>query len=194
MEEYSKRLIELMDDLDYDSIEEVVNLLLGARKDRKTIFICGNGGSATTALHFANDLNSISSLMFKYFKVIALTGNISAITSIANDCNYDDIFTYQLDNLAEIGDILIGISASGDSNNVFEAIRIARQKEMITVSFTGFNKSNDIKRMSSYNIHANAEERECGLSEDIHMILCHMITDHIREVDKKEKNKCQVEN
>ncbi len=162
-----------------DQIDRLMEILLEARKNRKTIFIMGNGGSGSTASHFACDLakNTIAPDNLR-FKVIALTDNVPQILAWANDTEYQNIFIEQLKNLLEKGDVVIGISVSGNSKNVIKALEYANENGAITIGLTGFD-GGKIKNIAKETIIVPSYNMQC--CEDIHLMLQHIITSTIRE-------------
>ncbi len=154
--------------------------LIKARENKNTIFIMGNGGSASTASHFAGDLSKGTLVEgFLRFKAIALTDNIPNMLAWANDEGYEHIFVEQLRNLMEPGDIVIGISGSGNSENVIRAIEYANEHNAVTVGFSGFSESNKLMNAAKINIHVPSAYMQ--RVEDIHLLLQHLLTSLIRE-------------
>ena len=173
---YLSYLNELGKKLDASAINDVVDCFVTARKDGRTIFFAGNGGSAATASHFAQDLAEVGrKANVKSFKTISLTDNVSFLTAVGNDYGYEKIFSIQLSELFSKGDVLVVISASGNSHNVIEAVKFAKEKGGITIGLVGFDGGKLLK-MCDYVIHVKANKGEYGPVEDIHMILDHMIT------------------
>src|SRR5512136_2335959 len=122
LDEVERTLEKMEKDLPFKA-EELVSALIKARDSGKRIYICGNGGSASTASHMASDLNKGSNRKdAPRFRAVALTDNIPAMLAWANDASYDDIFVEQLRNHLEKGDVVIGISGSGNSPNVLKAL------------------------------------------------------------------------
>ena len=170
---YKDKLQETIDYLNVDNIDACIDLLMKAYNDENTIFICGNGGSAATASHFACDLNKgVSYGLEKRFKIIPLTDSLSSITAYTNDLSYDIIFVEQLKNFFKKGDVLIGISGSGNSKNVLNAIEYVNNNDGITIGWTGYD-GGKLKELTQYSIDANVNDMQ--ISEDIHMILVHII-------------------
>jgi len=160
-------------------IDRMLEILLEARKNGKTIFIMGNGGSGSTASHFVCDLakNTISRGNLR-FKVVALTDNTPQILAWANDAGYENIFIEQLKNLMGEGDIVIGISCSGRSRNVLKALKYANEKGGITIGLTGFD-GGEIKEIAKETIIVPSNSMQC--CEDIHLMLEHVLTSMLRE-------------
>ena len=137
--EYCDTLKTTIDATPKEDINQVLNILLQAYEQRQQVFVMGNGGSAATASHLACDFNEgISEGKTKRFRVIALTDNIPSITAIANDMGYEMIFVQQLSSLMEPGDYVIGISGSGNSENVIRAIDYGNEHGAITVGSVSY--------------------------------------------------------
>ena len=162
-----------------DKIKKFTELLLDAYEDERQIFILGNGGSASTASHFACDLSKGTIKgNGKRFKVISLTDNVALMTAWANDSSYDDVFKEQLENLLRPGDVVIGISASGNSRNVLNAIGYARSMDCVTLGFAGFG-GGELARIVDECIVV--ESHRYGPVEDIHLMLEHIVSYCIAE-------------
>jgi D-sedoheptulose 7-phosphate isomerase len=184
VENYLASLQQTMNELPKENIVNVIELLESARLDGKQIFIMGNGGSASTATHFVCDLaKNTRREGVPHYKAIGLTDNMAIFSAYANDEGYENVFSQQLDNLVMPGDIVIGISASGNSMNVLNAIALAKSRNAITVGFTGFN-GGQLLPMVDINIHVNSTIIEHV--EDIHLMLEHMIVKAIKEQDYPE--------
>lgn len=172
IESYFSNLVEVIRNVDSKEIEKFINLLLEARDEGRRIFIFGNGGSATTASHFAADLNKGASFHREVrFKVIPLTDNLATILAYANDVSYEDIFVEQMKNFFEEGDLVIGISGSGNSANVLKTIDYANDSGGITFGITGYD-GGELRKRSKYSFNVNFNDMQ--ISEDLHMILCHV--------------------
>ena len=161
-------------------LHAVLKLLEQAYQNGHRIFIMGNGGSAATASHFALDLakNTIMPGVPR-LKAISLTDHVPLITAWSNDTAYEHIFAEQLANLIEPGDVAIGISASGNSLNVINALQLAKTSAAYTIGILGA-RGGKIKDMVDAYILAPGQNIE--QEEDAHMILAHVITRHMREV------------
>ena len=172
---YFGRLKNTLDNMDRDEIETFIQLLNTAREQGNNIFIMGNGGSAATASHFVCDFNKGASYMHddkKRFKFICLNDNVATMMAYSNDVSYEDIFVEPMKNFFNKGDVVIGISGSGNSKNVVKAIEYANQNGGTTVGLTGYSGGR-LKQICKYSINANIDDMQ--ISEDIHMILCHLI-------------------
>ena len=138
----------------------------------------GNGGSASTASHFVNGLSQGATVEGKMrFRAIGLTDNIPNILAYANDLGYENIFVEQLINLLHEGDIVIGISGSGNSKNVIKAIEYANKHRAITIGLTGYD-GGELKKIVDYSIHVPCNFME--IVEDIHLAISHLIASHFR--------------
>jgi D-sedoheptulose 7-phosphate isomerase len=150
-----------------------VETLLQTRDNENTIFIFGNGGSAATASHVTGDfLKGISFELDKRFRVMCLSDNISGLTAISNDLGYDEIFLEQLKVFMKKGDLVIGISGSGNSANVIKAMEYAGKNGAKTVAMCGF-KGGRIRELADLVIHIPISDME--ITEDIHVILFHAV-------------------
>lgn len=162
-----------IDKLDRTEIERLINELLKAREEDRQIFIMGNGGSAATASHFCCDINKgLSYQQNKKFKMICLNDNTATMLAYANDVNYDSIFVEQLKNFMNKGDLVIGISGSGNSKNIINAIEYANKNGATTFGLTGYS-GGKLKEISKFSINANVDNMQ--LSEDIHLAICHLV-------------------
>lgn len=164
---------QILDCLPIDEISKVMNVLENARLSRKRIFICGNGGSASTAAHLECDFNKgISYEQDIKYDIECLSDNVPMMMAIANDIGYDDIFVIPLKNKLKQGDIVIGISGSGNSKNVVKAFEYANELGAETIAFTGYS-GGKLKEMAKYNIHVSLDNMQ--IVEDMHLILNHMM-------------------
>jgi D-sedoheptulose 7-phosphate isomerase len=186
--DYLKEIHTLLTIMEQDLVikmDDIASILLKARSERKTIFIMGNGGSASTASHFVSDLSKGTIVPgFPRFKAVALTDNIPTMLAWANDASYDDIFVEQLKNLMEPGDIIIGISGSGNSANVVNAIKYANDTGGITIGISGYD-GGVLLKSAKVNIHAPSHYMQ--RVEDIHLLLEHLLTSLIREEQQSQK-------
>ena len=181
---YFDYLKEIFDKIDLLEIKAFVEELLNAREKGATIFFMGNGGSAATASHFANDLAFGTNDYEKPFKVMSITDNTAVITALGNDYGYDEIFVRQLKVHAERGDVLVGISASGNSQNLINSFEYASTADIKTVALTAFD-GGKMREMADFNIHIPTDKKEYGPAEDLHMILDHLIGNYLMRLVKK---------
>jgi D-sedoheptulose 7-phosphate isomerase len=164
----------IMQSLDHSALEEFVDLILSSREKNQTIFFVGNGGSASTATHFVNDITLGSRQFEDPFRCISLCDNQACITAIGNDDGYENIFLQQLQTLFKPGDILVAISASGNSQNLLDAADWIKTKDGYMVGLTSFD-GGVLKEKSDLNIHVPAVKGEYGPAEDIHMMICGLV-------------------
>jgi len=164
----------IMQSLDYSALEKFVDLILSSRQKNQTIFFVGNGGSASTATHFVNDITLGSRQFEDPFRCISLCDNQACITAIGNDDGYENIFLQQLQTLFKPGDILVAISASGNSQNLLDAADWIKTKDGYMVGLTSFD-GGILQEKSDLNIHVPAVKGEYGPAEDIHMMICGLV-------------------
>lgn len=180
MEDYREKIKQyvsmekaVLDSLPADDINSVMNVLENARMEGKRIFICGNGGSASTASHLECDFNKgISYSQKTKYDIECLSDNVPMMMAIANDIGYDDIFVIPLKNKLKKGDIVIGISGSGNSENVVRAFQYANELEASTIAFTGYS-GGKLMKIAKHNIHVDINNMQ--IVEDVHLILNHMM-------------------
>lgn len=171
--EYFEELKATIDKLNPDEINTVINKLIEVKDRGGMIYIFGNGGSASTASHFVNDFNKgVSEHLDKRFKFICLNDNVSTVLAVANDISYDEVFRFQLVNYLEERDIVIGISGSGNSKNIVNAIEYAKSRGVETISLVGYNGGR-LKEISDYAIHVPINDMQ--KVEDLHMMLDHLM-------------------
>lgn len=176
---YRGELSEAVEHLPIDQITELVSLISEARNEKRTVYLLGNGGSASTASHFACDLGkgTIDDIQPRV-RAIALTDNIPSITAWANDSAYSKIFSEQLENLLRPGDIVIGISASGNSPNVLEAVKLAKETGAHTVALVG--KSGGLVE-ALVDLCIKVPTTVTQQIEDLHVVIHHMVTIGLRD-------------
>jgi D-sedoheptulose 7-phosphate isomerase len=186
--DYSKSYLEylsaVLTDISLPEIDDFVKLLLEARERGSSIFFIGNGGSAATASHFANDIAIGSREYDKPFRVISLCDNQAVITAIANDDGYEKIFSQQLKVLLKKQDVVVSISASGNSPNLIHAIHLAKKMSAITVGISAFD-GGKMKGIVDFSLHVPTEKGEYGPAEDAHMVLDHLIANYLMRYVKK---------
>jgi len=182
---YLNHLTHVLDGLNYSAIAKVIELFLNARALEKNIFFIGNGGSAATASHFANDLAIGTRSKTLPFRVMSLTDNTSVITAIGNDFGYEQIFVKQLEAVFKKDDLLVAISASGNSPNILRAVEYVKANRGVTIGLTGFD-GGKLKKLLDHVIHVPTEKGEFGPVEDVHMILDHVIGTYLMQVCLEE--------
>jgi D-sedoheptulose 7-phosphate isomerase len=178
-DEYLQYLTTLIAQLNRSSISRFADLLLESRENKTTTFFLGNGGSASTATHFVNDVSLGSRQFEKPFRAISLCDNQAVITAIANDDGYENIFLQQLQTLATAGDTIVCISASGNSKNLIKAIEYARENNIYVVGLTAFD-GGYLKDNCDLNIHVPTKIGEYGPAEDLHMVICGLVGSYFR--------------
>ena len=178
IQNYISTLQLTMDQLPQELIAEVIDVLQHARSKGNQVFILGNGGSASTASHFACDLaKNTRQEGLPHFRVIGLTDNMAMFSALANDGGYENVFSEQLASLVRPGDIVIAISASGNSKNVINAAETAHRFDATVIGFTGFDGGR-LAQLASINIQVNSNIIEHV--EDIHLMLEHLIVSSIK--------------
>jgi len=189
IQEYLEDIKRILGSVEEDLINRIDNLasiLIKARENRNTIFIMGNGGSASTASHFVGDLSKCTIVDgFPRFKAVALTDNITNMLAWANDGGYEQIFVEQLKNLMEPGDVVIGISVSGNSMNIIKAIEYANKNGGLTIGLSG-GDGGQLAKYAQENIHVPSSYMQ--KVEDIHLLIEHLLTSLIREEQKHNKD------
>jgi len=175
---YCAHLSDLLGRLDYEAVDKVAGLFEQARQDGRTIFFLGNGGSAATASHFVCDLGKGTKTGSRPFKAVGFADNVATMTAYANDEAYERVFSRQLENFLEAGDLVVCISASGNSPNLIQALKLARERQAVTISLLGFD-GGAMKALSDHVVLVATAKGEYGPVEDIHMILDHIITTYL---------------
>ena len=175
---YIQYLTSVLNNISLTDIEKFVEVLLEARERESSIFFIGNGGSAATASHFANDIAIGTRTYEKPFRAISLCDNQAVITAIANDDGYEKIFSQQLQVLLKKQDVVVAISASGNSPNLLDAIDTAKKMNTITVGISAFD-GGKMKEMVDVSLHVPTEKGEYGPAEDAHMVLDHLVSSYL---------------
>ena len=178
--EYKSAVLEAIEKIDLDKVQEAISWFRQARDEDRRIFVCGNGGSASTASHFACDIVKGASFnREKRFKLMALTDSLPTLTAYSNDVSYEAVFVEQLKNFAQPGDIVMAISGSGNSPNVLRALEYANSIGCRTLALTG-RDGGKLGPMAELNIQVGVPHM--GRIEDAHMIVCHMICYYFMEM------------
>lgn len=177
---YLSYLSDLIKDIDVGVVEQIIDALVKAGERGKAIYFIGNGGSAATASHFANDISiGTRSPGAKPFKAISLADNLAVVTALANDEGYANVFVRQLDGVLQPNDVVVAFSVSGNSPNVLETLRYAKKHGAITIGCTGFD-GGEMQRIVDINLHIPTHRGEYGPAEDIFTILGHLIYSYLR--------------
>lgn len=175
---YVTGIKQTLDAMSWDALEHLVNLLHNARISQRTVFVLGNGGSAATAQHLACDLNKNTRAdALPSFRVISLCDNMAFFSAFSNDEGYENVFAGQLDNFVQTKDIVIAISASGNSANVLAAMKLAKEKGAYTVGWSGYD-GGQLAQIVDFPIVVPSDCIE--QIEDIHLMLEHMLTSALR--------------
>ncbi len=183
--EYFRELEKVRKEIDFIKISFVTDLLQDLYKNNKTLYVCGNGGSAAIANHFACDhLKGIREKINIRPKVHSLSSNIELITAISNDIKFDDIFTFQLSSLANKYDCLLTISSSGSSKNIIKAIKWAKKNNLKTISLNGFNGG---KASKISDVSINVSSNNYGIIEDIHQTIMHILAQSLIKKNSSKK-------
>jgi D-sedoheptulose 7-phosphate isomerase len=170
---YLGRLRAVLAGLDVDEIDRFVQVLADARDEGRTLYLCGNGGSGATASHVTGDLMKGASYgMPKRFRAICLNDNAATLLAYANDVSYDDVFVEPLKNWLRPGDVVIGLSGSGNSRNVLKAIDHANENGGITVGLCGY-PDGQLEKRAQVVVHPRVHDMQ--LAEDVHLILGHIV-------------------
>lgn len=187
--EFARRYLQYLNGvlqaIDPEAIARFVNTLMEARVRGATIYFIGNGGSAATASHFANDLAIGTNSYENPFRVISLTDNQAIITALGNDFGYEDVFVRQLRVMGRPGDVLVAISASGNSPNLIRAMEHAASVGIKTVAITAFDGGR-MKQIADDGIHVPTAPKEYGPAEDAHMVIDHLVGSYLIRVVQNE--------
>jgi D-sedoheptulose 7-phosphate isomerase len=181
--DYLSGLKDVLDRLPLQPLDEIIQAIEQARDEGRQIFVIGNGGSAATASHMMNDLckgtlGHKGDAPWPRMRVIALTDNVSLMTAWANDTDFNHVFSEPLKNLAQRGDVLVAISASGNSPNIIAAVEVAKQIGVTVIGFGGFT-GGKLSQMADVSLVVPSDGY--GPVEDVHMILDHIITGYLYE-------------
>ncbi len=179
---YRTELHKTIDAIDSTLVSEAIDWFKDARANGNTIFVAGNGGSASTASHFACDIVKGASFQKdSRFRIMALTDSLPTMTAYSNDVGYDIVFMEQLKNFAKPGDIYMAISGSGNSPNVIKAMQYANDLGCKTMALTGRDGG---KLGPMAKLHLQVPVPHMGRIEDAHMIICHMIAYSFMDTEK----------
>lgn len=176
---YTKRHFENQESSLQNEIENLIDCIRTCSRNRKTIYIIGNGGSATTAEHFATDLNLNMKRGGASVRAFSLAQNTGTFTAISNDIDYSESFSLLLRNLLIDGDLVVSFSASGNSENVIKAVEFANQNGNTSFSILGFDGGQLKAREVGKIIHFKTKNGEYGLVENLHLMLVHYIVNQL---------------
>lgn len=182
---YYARLTNTIAQLDIEALNQAMNVLYDAYQKGHTIYTCGNGGSASTASHLANDFNKgISYDLKKKWHVVCLNDNVATLMAIANDDSYDKVFAKQLEGNITSDDILLAISGSGNSKNIVAAVEEAKRVGATVLGMTGYS-GGKLYQMSDVRLHVPLDDMQ--IAEDIHLTFNHMMMHIFSELLEKSK-------
>lgn len=178
-QDYLASLCIALAQIDTDAVQEAIQLLRATRDAGGTVFVAGNGGSAATASHWVNDLGKATKRSGRQpIRVMGLTDNVAWMTALGNDEGYERIFAGQMENFAKPGDVLIVISASGNSRNLVRAVELARERKVATIGIVGFD-GGTLKELVDQPVWVRSEKGAYELVEDVHCAICHAITRYL---------------
>ena len=178
---YKSNFQQAFDSMDLSKVDQAIEMLVEARDRGSRVFVCGNGGSASTASHFACDMVKGASLNRPVrFRIMALTDSLPTLTAYANDLSYDCVFVEQLKNFAQARDVVMAISGSGNSPNVLRAIEYGNSIGCQTIALTG-RDGGKLGPIADVNIQVS--HPHMGRIEDVHMIVTHMICYYFMDVE-----------
>jgi D-sedoheptulose 7-phosphate isomerase len=177
--QYKAALLEAIDRIDTTRVEQAIEWFREARDGSKHIFVCGNGGSASTASHFTCDMvKGASYNRDTRFRIMSLADSLPTLTAYSNDVSYEHIFVEQLKNFAQAGDLVMCISGSGNSPNVVRAMEYANSIGCKTIALTG-RDGGKLGPLAQLNIQVAVPHM--GRIEDAHIVVCHMIAYHFMD-------------
>lgn len=175
---YISSLIRVLNKIDDDQVSPIISVLDGALERKARIFVIGNGGSAATASHICSDLGiGLKRRGLANFDIWSLVDNIPVSTALSNDLSYDQIFSEQLTGLLTANDVLIALSASGNSPNILRAVELANKVGATVIGCTGFDGGMLLK-LSDVAFHVETPAGAYGIVEDAHMVLNHILYNH----------------
>tara|TARA_Y100000816_G_scaffold288739_1_gene273866 strand:- start:412 stop:1023 length:612 start_codon:yes stop_codon:yes gene_type:complete len=187
-ENYIQYVSEVIKNIDIENIKKFIEILLEAKQKKSTVYFIGNGGSASTASHFANDLAIGTNSSKNPLKVISLVDNNAIMTAIANDYGFEEVFLRQIKIYCKKDDVLVAISASGNSSNLISSIKFANSFGINTVALTSFD-GGQLKNLARHCIHVPTELKEYGPAEDAHLIINHLVMSYLKRHFENEENK-----
>jgi len=179
-EQYISKINNTYNNINLEILDKISEKILSKIKNKRQIFVCGNGGSASIANHLMCDFNKgIKQTSKKKIipKIFSLSNSIELITAIGNDYDYSNIFTQQIENYINRDDLIIIFSCSGKSKNITKIIKFAKKKNYEIIKFIGFSK---ISKISKKEILLSLNTNNYGISEDIFQSIMHMISQNIR--------------
>ena len=178
-DDYFARVAYAASSVDRGRLHQAVDLLRTVYRAGRTVFACGNGGSAALSNHLACDhLKGVQTDTALRPRVVSLSSNIELMSAIGNDLSFDEVFAFPLRTLARKGDVLVAVSASGDSENVVRALSWARDHEVKTIALTGFAGG---RASGLADVHVHVEGDNYGVVEDVHQSVMHIFAQFLRQ-------------
>lgn len=179
IDNYLANVKDIISNLDKSALSSILEAFKKARKDKRRIFVLGNGGSAAHSNHFACDLGkNVTGDESGRFNIISVCENVATITAYANDLDYESIFSEQLKNYCvEEGDIILAVSASGNSPNVIKAVKYGKNRKAVIVALVGFD-GGMLKNLADIYLHVDSYEYE--KVEDLHLLIMHIIVSYFK--------------
>ena len=176
----------LLKNINFNELDKIIKTIKKCLKNNNIIYTCGNGGSSSLADHFTCDfIKQTNNKTNLKVKSISLASNFSLISAIANDINYDQIFSFQIEKLCKKNDILFLFSVSGNSKNLVNAVKKAKAMQVKTISLTGFD-GGKLSKMSDFSL--NFPIANYGIVEDCHISIMHYLSQYLRNIGLKSKN------
>ncbi|MGB7401711.1 MAG: SIS domain-containing protein [Arcobacter sp.] len=192
LNDYKNKLCSLINNIDNNILISIINKI-DETQNKSKLYVIGNGGSAATASHMANDLGvGLKIRGIRNLNIESLSDNSSVCTCIANDIGYENIFYTQLKDKLKKDDVIIAISCSGNSENIIKAVKYAKTIGATIIGATGFD-GGKLKELSDINFHVDAPKGEYGIVEDVHMILDHIIYSYYISLKPETKSKYTME-
>lgn len=181
--QYKSSLLQALDTIDLTKVDQLIAVFAKARDEERTIFVCGNGGSAATASHIACDIVKGASYgRNSRFRIMALSEQVPTMTAYANDVGYDAVFAEHLRNFAKPDDVLMTLSGSGNSPNIVRALETANELGCYSVALTG-RDGGKAAPLADLNVHV--ADDHMGRIEDGHMVICHMLCYHFMDTEQR---------
>lgn len=181
MKQYFNEVTACLNSVKIESLESSLDLILETSRKRSSIFIIGNGGSAAIASHFATDLLKAGYARNFPISAYSLVDNSALVTATSNDMQFENVFSWQLEQVASPSDLLFAISSSGNSLNIVNAVVVAQKLGLKTITLTGFD-GGKISNLSEVAIITKSVIGNYGPVEDAHSVICHYLS---REIGKR---------
>lgn len=176
---YMSRLNQALESIDPEAVKEVIRQIERVSNNLGRVWIIGNGGSALTSSHFATDLTRCSTKDGNVIRAVSLCDNVGILTAVSNDFAFTEVFVKQLQMLFSKGDLLITISASGNSLNILKSLEFGKENTVTTIAFTGFS-GGSARELCDVSVHVKTAIGDYGIAEDAHSILMHFICGQLR--------------